>query len=146
MRIKPHLLVAIDPGSTTGLCIWNTETQQIELLKEFKGHCLAVLFVNELLSTLHKGKYAFYVEDARKARKRPDLKEVNRGKAQGVGAVKSLSKDWDVLLTHFGVKFELLPPTNTKISPEQFEKMTGIKTLKTHSHKRDSALLVIGRK
>ena len=92
-----------------------------------------------------KKEIKFMIEDARKARKRPDLALVNKGKEQGVGHVKAYSKDWEAFCNKIDVAYEMLQAANTKVNPVYFEKLTGIKTLNTEDHKRDAGMLVFGR-
>ncbi len=110
-----------------------------------------MLFLHEKLKTIAKNLVKFRIEDARltttHARKLPShLVKQNAGKLQGVGYVKAYSKDWEAFCKNSGFDYELVAPQHsvTKVSPEYFEQLTGIKTLKTQSHKRDAAMLVFG--
>ncbi len=107
-----------------------------------------MLYILRKLNELVPGEFVavkFRIEDARKAKARPDLAEVNKGKLQGVGYVKAYSKDWEAFCKLHGCAYELLAPANTKVNPVYFEKLTGIKTLITEDHKRDAGMLVFGK-
>ncbi len=139
------IYIGIDPGSNTGIAFWNKSKKELRL-HQFKNHCTGMLFLyNLLLTSIDAKEVKLIIEDARKAKKRPDLKKVNAGKAQGVGYVKAYSKDWEAFCKLQKVPYELRAPANTKASPEYFEKLTGMKTTKTQSHMRDAGMMVYGR-
>lgn len=143
------IYIGIDPGSTTGLAV-SIKRENIFSIKEFSSHAAALLEVNRIIQferadEAYFNKIKVIIEDARLAKPRPDLKEVNKGKLQGVGYVKAYSKDWEQFCILSKVPYELRPPSNTKVSPEYFEKLTGLKTTKTQSHCRDAGMLVYGR-
>lgn len=137
------ILIGIDPGSNTGIAVYHREKKNL-LIYQYSSHVEAILKLRELLQAIEPDKIKFRIEDARKARKRPDLAKQNIGKAQGVGYVKAYSKDWEAFCKLLGYEYELLAPSNTKVSPEYFERLTGLKTLKGQSHMRDAALLIYG--
>ncbi len=144
---KYRLYVGIDPGSNTGVAIWDAANYSCQIW-QFESHCEALFHVRfflEDLSDVTKPDILFRIEDARRARKRPDLAEVNKGREQGVGYVKAYCKDWEAFCKLNGYPCELLPPTNTKVTPEYFKALTGIATQKGESHKRDAGMLVWGR-
>lgn len=141
------LYIGIDPGSNTGVAIWHKSEKKLEL-HQFDSHSEAMLFVHKTIPGLgyfDRSLVQFRIEDARKAKKRPDLAEVNKGKLQGVGYVKAYSKDWEAFCKNNGYEYELLTPANTKVTPQYFLALTGVKTLKTQSHIRDAGMLVFGR-
>lgn len=143
---KYDIYIGIDPGSNTGVSLWFTRTKELQVY-QFMSHCEAMLFLYDRLRGFPnlKSKVKFRIEDARKAKARPDLAEINKGKIQGVGYVKAYSKDWEAFCVLKGYDYELLAPNNTKVSPAYFLGLTGIMTLKTEDHKRDSGMLVFGR-
>lgn len=145
------LYIGIDTGSNTGVAFWYPITKRLQVM-QFVSHGAAMIYLHELLKDWDKSEVKFRIEDARLtmkfAKKLPRhlIPKQNKGKIQGVGAVKAYSKDWEIFCKNVGYDHELLPPGNTKVSPEYFEKLTGIKTLKTHSHERDAGMLVYGIK
>lgn len=144
-NIKQKVLIGIDPGNTTGIAYYYKTEKRLECF-QYKSHIEAILSTVERLKELTAYDIYFRIEDARKQKKRPDLKQMNRGKEQGVGSVKARSKDWEDLCIKQGWSYEMCEPKRTpyKENPALFEKLTGIKTLKGESHLRDSAVLVYG--
>lgn len=137
------LYIGIDPGSNTGVALWRPKEKHL-VLEQFTSHCAAMFYLYDLLRNIDPSTVKFRIEDARLSRKKTKHLAPNPGKLQGVGYVKAYSKDWEAFCTVHGYDLELLAPRNTKVSPEYFERLTGIKTLKTQSHKRDSGMLVYG--
>lgn len=142
--IKPTLYIGIDPGVNTGVALWYPNLKKLEVL-QFKSHCQAMLFLYDKLRPFDSRLIMFRIEDARKAKPRPDLALVNAGKEQGVGYVKAYSKDWEQFCLHLDYGYEVLAPQNTKVNEQYFECLTGIRTLKTQTHLRDAGMLVFGR-
>jgi len=139
------IYIGVDPGSITGIAIWYQKEKNLTLF-QYKSHAEAILNMHEFyIDEDIKSRIKFVIEDARLAKPRPDLKEVSKGKLQGVGYVKAFSKDWEAFCKLLGLQYELRPPSNTKVSPEYFERLTGLKTLKSQSHMRDSGMLVFGK-
>lgn len=98
------------------------------------------------LELLNDWQLEMYVEDARKAVKNSYFAQKgNPGKLQGVGYVKGFSKEWEAFCRILEIPVQMLTPKNTKMEPDLFEKMTGVKTLKTQHHMRDAALLIFGK-
>lgn len=143
------LYIGIDPGSNTGVALWHPKEKHL-VLEQFSSHCAAMFYLYELLRSIDPSVVKFRIEDARLTMKyakkipRHLVKAQHTGKIQGVGYVKAYSKDWEAFCKNGGYDLELLPPGFTKPSPEYFEKLTGIKTLKTQSHIRDAGMLVYG--
>lgn len=144
------LYIGIDTGSYTGVAFWHKIDRKMELM-QFTSHSEAMLYLHEKLKTVASHLVKFRIEDARlttKYSKRipKHLLKDNAAKIQGVGYVKAYSKDWEAFCKNGGYDYELVAPQQsvTKTSPEYFEKLTGIKTLKTQSHKRDAGMLVFG--
>lgn len=128
--------VGIDPGKTTGYAI----VKNGELQKIGEGLIHQVFAV--VLELKDMGDLHVVVEDARQ-RKWFGTSDYAKAKAQGAGSVKRDCVIWEDFLKDNGISFQMVHPTLTKISPEFFEKLTGIKTLKTKTHMRDAAMLVI---
>jgi len=137
------IFIGVDPGSNTGVAIWNKPERKLTL-KQFSCHCVAMFWLHEYLRSFNTKDVKFRIEDARMAKKRPDLAQINKGKLQGVGYVKAYSKDWQGFCVYHGYDHEMLMPRNTKVNPDYFEKLTGQKTVKTASHIRDAGMLVYG--
>lgn len=146
--MKYTLYIGIDPGSNTGVAFWYPAIKLLEL-KQFTSHCAAMLFIyNELLLVAPKDGFhsvKLRIEDARKAKARPDLAVINKGKLQGVGYVKAYSKDWEAFCKLNNYDYEMVAPINTKVNPVYFERLTGLKTFAMQSHLRDAGMLVFGK-
>lgn len=112
---------------------------------QFKSHAAAMIHLYNKMRPFDEHLVKFRIEDARKAPPRPDLAQVNAAKLQGVGYVKAYSKDWEAFCLMLGYPYEMLAPCNTKVNADFFERMTGIKTLKTQDHMRDAGMMVFGR-
>lgn len=150
MRNKNNYQIGIDPGSNTGLAIWNRHTKELTL-HQFKSHGEAAIFVYTLVKDT-PGEYHIIIEDARLVTKNarriprkflsPELIAKSAAKQQGVGYVKGYSKDWEAIAKLLKVSYELRPPMNTKYTVEDFRRLTGIITTKTQDHIRDAGLLV----
>lgn len=150
IMIKPKVYFGVDPGATTGFAIYWTCNKTL-ITNQYDSHSEAILLANKLVreysNFIGLANIKFRIEDARLAEKNAYFKEKNNhSKDQGVGGVKALSKDWEAFCKRLNVPYEMVPPNTklTKVNPEYFEKLTGRKTLKTHSHMRDAAMLVWG--
>lgn len=144
--MKPTIYIGIDPGSTTGVAIWYKNTKKLDIM-QFNGHCKAIMFLWQLFRDNHPMHYKLRIEDARLVKGNAYFASKNgNSKDQKVGYVKAFSKDWEIFCKENKLDYEMLPPKKNpyKEDPELFEKHTGIKTLKTHSHSRDAAFLVWG--
>lgn len=142
------IFIGIDPGSTTGVGIWLSKPKVLGLY-QFKCLYEAMQYLDNFCQTRKKAGESvhFIIEDARLVKGNAFFARKNSGsKDQGVGGVKSQSKEWERFCQFLGLSYDLKPPTNTKTTPEYFESLTGLKTLKTESHKRDAGLMVFGMK
>lgn len=139
------MLIGIDPGSVvTGFaCIPETGPP---VLLGFKSHCEAILHVLTIIQTVGSQNVHIVIEDARKAAKNSYFAKLNGNKKdQGAGYVKALSKDWECLcrdVAKVSYTMQAPNPARTKWTPEQFEKLTKLNTLKGEHHLRDAYLLI----
>lgn len=143
--MKPKLFIGIDPGGNCGMATILSGIPTPNLF-QFKSNIEAMFFVIEL-SIDHT--IEVYIEDARKAVKNGYFARTgNTGKVQGVGYVKGYSAEWEAFCKLKRFPFVLLAPNPklTKTTPEYFERLTGLRTLKTEHHKRDAAMLILGKK
>lgn len=145
MAVKPTVLVGIDPGATVGIAILFKATKELTV-QQFKGMYEAMRYLHHFCQAQAKNGEIVHlvIEDARKARKSRAFADKNGMKRnQGVGDVKGACREYERFAILIGVSFELRAPSNTKMDEVLFEKITGIKTLKTHTHCRDAACLII---
>ena len=141
-----RVLVGIDPGTHTGLAVWNgstfTEVTSLPLhaallrvrdLRDrlgFKGNCIVVVFEDARLRKWYGTSTA----------------RQDRARLQGAGSVKRDCSIWEEALTDWGIPFVAVAPKNnyTKMTAEAFRQLTGW-TERTNEHGRDAAMLVWGR-
>lgn len=136
--------IGIDPGTRTGLAVWNggtfTEVTSLPL------HA-ALLRVRDLRDHLGCKGIVVVFEDARlrkwygTATARQD-----RARLQGAGSVKRDCAIWEEALTDWGIEYAKVAPKNnyTKMTADAFRRLTGW-TERTNEHGRDAAMLVWGR-
>jgi hypothetical protein len=142
-RAKPRLLIGVDPGSNCGVATLIPGSKCLNLYQT-KSNIEAMFLIIELANDY---EIELFIEDARLAKKNAYFaRKDNHGKLQGVGYVKGFSKEWEAFCKIRMFKFTMLQSSNTKMDPILFEKMTGLKTLKTEHHKRDAAMIILGRK
>lgn len=135
--------IGIDTGVTTGIAVWDIAEKKFIYVRQCAIH-KAIFYVQELINIHGKDSIVIFVEDARK---RKFFRGENiAAKQQGAGSIKRDASVWESYLTDTGVEFHMKAPHNTKIDPNIFEKMTGVKTLKGEHHLRDAAMMVINYK
>lgn len=142
------LLIGIDPGTTTGVCVWDAKAWQILLITS--GSILEMIeLVRERVRTITAaGDHALVVvEDARKRRRfdKMDLEQEKYGAAvrEGAGSIKRDSAIWEEFLKASGIPYEMRQPRGTKQKAEEFERLTGY-TKRTNTHERDATNAVFG--
>lgn len=138
--MKKNLCIGIDPGTQTGLAVWDCEEKRFILVKTVKIH-QAFAIVRQLTKM---GWLHVRIEDARQ---RKWFGKSGREKLQGAGSIKRDCTIWDDFLTDMkntGIieSFELVPPCNniTKLSAIQFRNITKFVGA-TSNHGRDAAML-----
>ena len=136
--------IGIDTGAHTGIAVWNSERKEFAVVATMKIH-EAMNFVYGYVDSDIPFKVRF--EDARQRKWIPMSKNMTAelGRAQGAGYVKAHCQIWEDFLTDYRIPFEAIAPRRnvTKLSAEQFERITGYK-LRTSEHSRDAAMLVYG--
>lgn len=134
------LCIGIDPGTHTGVAVWDTTTRQLSDVATMPVH-RALKYV-ENLHALNEIEVVF--EDARL--RKWYGKGNTYAKLQGAGSIKRDSAIWEDFCTDLGISFKLVSPGKvmTKASEEYFQLLTGWKG-RTSNHARDAAMLVIGR-
>ena len=139
------IYVGIDPGVETGFATYNTETKEHAL--STLTFWSAIYAINVIQSL---GDLTVVIENPN-LNKPVFFRGLNAMKnlrvAQNVGANK---RDAQLLIDYCKDRkiplIEVRPSANTysKLSAEQFEKITGIKD-RTSSHSRDAYMLIFGR-
>lgn len=138
--VKAKFIIGIDPGVNTGMAKFSRITNSLYDVKSCSIHEA----IAEMSDMICRDQYFIRVEDARL---RKWYGKSTKGKDRGAGSIKRDCKIWEDFLTDYGFNFEMVDPKHqtTKLSAEQFSKLTGWKG-KTNEHGRDAALLVFGYK
>ena len=139
------IYIGIDPGTHTGLAIWDSREGQFLSLETLPIHRALEAVKGWLslpMSRLEGMKVVF--EDARQ-RKWFGEGDIS-AKQQGAGSVKRDCSIWEDFCNDYDIPFEARPPIKgaTKVTAEYF-KMISHYQGRTSSHSRDAAMLVIGR-
>ena len=138
------IYIGIDTGVHTGIAVWDSEKGKFVYLDTLKIH--------EALNIVSSYAYkdiplCVRFEDARQRKWIPFAKNMTGelGRAQGAGYVKAHCQIWEDFLRDKNIPFEMIAPRRnvTKLSAEQFERITGYKG-RTSEHARDAAMLVYG--
>lgn len=133
------ILIGIDPGVQTGICVYLRPGKIISQAKTVKIH-EAMKIVESFTSLKSQSGLYVRIEDARK---RTWFGKADREQLQGAGSIKRDCKVWEDFLEDLGVDYEMVAPKNnkTKLSSDLFKKMTGY-TGVTSVHARDACMLV----
>ena len=137
------ICIGIDPGTHTGVAVWDTKERRFLSLETLPIH-QALIKVRMWRDRVgHDLQVVF--EDARQRTWFGRDKNTN-AKLQGAGSIKRDCSIWEDFLTDYEIPFRAVPPQKgcTKWTEEYFKMVTGWKG-KTSSHSRDAAVLVFGR-
>ncbi len=138
------ICIGIDPGTHTGVAVWDTREGKFLSLETLPIH-------RALLRVLHmadehdlRSDIQVVFEDARQ--RTWFGKGDTNAKAQGAGSVKRDCSIWEDFCKDYGIPYWAKPPVKgaTKVSAEYF-KMVSHYQGRTSEHSRDAAMLVIGR-
>ena len=136
------ICIGIDPGSNTGMAVWDTRERNFPSLETMPIHeaLVKVMMWRDMVG--HDLQVVF--EDARQ--RTWFGKGDTNAKAQGAGSVKRDCSIWEDFCRDYGIPFQAKPPVKgaTKVSAGYF-KMVSRWTGRTSEHARDAAMLVIGR-
>lgn len=108
------IIIGIDPGESTGLAVYNTETALFEVVQTFKGFYQAASTVDLWRSNISynlpiTGNFFVVVEDARLATfHRRGANQAAR--AQGAGDVKGICREWERMLINCKIPHRLVRP------------------------------------
>ena len=134
------LWIGIDPGTHTGLSVW--DGKKFQVMSTMPIHD-ALEYVTRLSQEFGSQEIFVVFEDARQ---RTWYGEKSSAKLQGAGSIKRDCSIWEDFLHDHHIQFQAVPPQKgaTKLTPEYFSMITGW-TKKTSNHARDAAMLVLGR-
>lgn len=149
------LYIGIDPGTHTGVAVWDKTKQKLlsittttittafELVRSEKLRLCFSKVAAEARGEKFQYELVVFMEDARQ---RNWFGQSGREKLQGAGSVKRDCAIWETFCEENSIELRKIAPKNnyTKLSAEQFRKLTGWKG-RTSEHARDAACLVFGR-
>lgn len=137
------ICIGIDPGTHTGVAVWDTKERRFLSLETLPIHQALIKVMMWRDRVGHDLQVVF--EDARQRTWFGKDKNTN-AKLQGAGSIKRDCSIWEDFLTDYEIPFRAVPPQKgcTKWTEEYFKMVTGWKG-KTSNHSRDAAVLVFGR-
>ena len=139
------ICIGIDPGTHTGVAVWDTRLGRFLNLETLPIHrALHLVHSMQRACDGHGEDMQVVFEDARQ--RTWFGKGDTDAKKQGAGSVKRDSSIWEDFCKDYGIPYWAKPPVKgaTKVSAEYF-KMVSHWTGRTSEHSRDAAMLVIGR-
>ena len=131
--------IGIDTGTHTGLAVWDEASQRLEVLTTVKIHQAM-----EMVLEYHQnGPVKVFLEDARL---RTWFGSAGREQLMGAGSIRRDASVWEDFLEDKAIPYRMVAPKDnvTKLSAQQFERLTGWKGRSTE-HARDAAGLVVPR-
>lgn len=144
------LYCGLDPGSHTGMAIWDGASRSFREVATLPLHRALEEVKRWHYTCLMQGvEFRVIFEDARQRTWFPKDRNSSeyRGHLMGAGAAKRDAAIWEEYLTAMHIPFTAQKPRpgTTKWNAEYWSKVTGW-TGRTSEHARDAALLVFGRK
>ena len=132
--------IGIDPGTNTGIAVWDTEKQCFESIETKTLHRALWLVYDYYFM----GPIKLFIEDPNTWRPFKGNKSSN-AKIQGAGSVKRDFAIWKEFCDDYSIPFvrTKIQGTMKKIRPDVFLQLTGWSKL-TSEHGRDAAMLVFG--
>lgn len=140
MKNKPRYIIGIDPGTHTGLAMWDREEKKLVYTQSIAIHkAIESIQATFKFEKHDDSEFLFRIEDARL---RKWFGKSTKGKDQGAGSIKRDCSIWEDFMKDWGLNYEMVNPKNqiTKLSSEQFNSLTGWEG-KTNEHSRDAAML-----
>jgi hypothetical protein len=140
--------IGIDPGTKTGMVIYNKDLKVIDfIMSGTLLECQYHLQTTHWWNKIKAGQMFFRMEDARLRKWIPKQKTetAERGRREGAGYVKAHCAIWEDFFKMWGIPHELVAPKNnkTKVKADYFKKLTGYQG-QTNDHERDAGMLVVG--
>lgn len=140
------LLIGLDPGTQTGLAVWDTKSRTLTRVVTLRLYQAFEVIRHEYREA--DGDIEIFFEDARQRKWIPRERNLSeyRGRLMGAGSVKRDCEIWEEFCVGYGIRFHAIPPRKgaTKWDADYFKKVTGW-TGRTSNHARDAALLVFGK-
>ena len=139
------IYIGIDPGTHTGVAIWDNKQQEFVELATIPIHQALLKVKNYYNDNKGLSKICVVFEDARQRTWFGKDKNTN-AKLQGAGSIKRDCSIWEDFCKDYQIPYLAVPPMKggTKLSEAYFKAISGWKG-RTSNHARDAAMLVIGR-
>ena len=139
------IYIGIDPGTHTGVAIWDNRQQEFVELATIPIHQALLKVKNYYNDNKGLSEICVVFEDARQRTWFGKDKNTN-AKLQGAGSIKRDCRIWEDFCKDYQIPFLKIPPIKggTKLSGAYFKTISGWKG-RTSNHARDAAMLVIGR-
>ena len=137
------ICIGIDPGTHTGVAVWDTKEGRFLSLETLPIHQALIIVMMWRDKIGHDLQVVF--EDARQRTWFGRDKNTN-AKLQGAGSIKRDCSIWEDFCKDYQIPFLAVPPIKggTKLSEAYLKTISGWKG-RTSNHARDAAMLVIGR-
>ena len=137
------IYIGIDPGTHTGVAVWDTRERRFLSLETLPIHQALIKVMMWRDRVGHDLQVVF--EEATQRTWFGKDKNTS-AKLQGAGSIKRDCSIWEDFLTDYEIPFRAVPPQKgcTKWDDKDFKMVTGWKG-KTSSHSRDAAILVCGK-
>ena len=137
------IYIGIDPGTHTGVAIWDTKERRFLSLETLPIHQALIKVMMWRDRVGHDLQVVF--EDARQRTWFGRDRNTN-AKLQGAGSIKRDCSIWEDFCRDYEIPYYAVPPMKggTKLSESYFKTISGWKG-RTSNHARDAAMLVIGR-
>lgn len=142
--------IGIDPGTKTGIAIWNIEKQSFYSI--FTTNIVdAILTISgDIEQGIRQTEYIGTKETLIRI-ENPNLRKWygsnSNAKLQGAGSIKRDYAIWKEFFEYYDLSYEEVSPKNikTKVSASYFKQLTGWDG-RTTEHSRDAAMMVYGYK
>jgi len=151
------ILIGVDPGSITGVCVWNPEREKILDMqsmshikfmewvltgKEVYNMVVAIENPNlnqPVFMTREETNIIFGTDPTEKV----SALRILLRRAQNIGMNKQIAKTLMEFMESKGIDFVPIRPFRKKMDAEQFKNLTKWEG-RTNQHNRDAAILVFG--
>lgn len=145
---KPRYYLGVDPGTDTGLAVWDSATRSYVDITS--GTAVAMeQRVLQLIALYAPVKIRVVIEDTRKLRLPAHLRDNTKANFydKGVGSVHRDMGRWEEFCQYHSLDFAMQPLSRhikRKMKSADFRQMTGWEK-RTNEHERDAACIVWNR-
>lgn len=138
--------IGIDPGTKTGIAIWNIEKQCFYSIFTTNIVDALLTILGDIEQDIRKTEYIGIKETIIRI-ENPNLRKWyghnSNSKLQGAGSIKRDFTIWKEFFEYYDLAYEEVNPKNikTKVPSSYFKKLTGWEG-RTTEHSRDAAMMV----